>query len=122
VRCATNAANVVTHRRIEQRLNKMTTEAQMQHWLLARCRRKCKFMLHALKLTIGYHISLFLTCAIFLPLPEGCTLTTNEAHGLRFCPIEIIPQDLKERNVEYNGLADDEIRHRLEMILREEEE
>ena len=22
-------------------LNKMTTEAQMQHWLLARCRRKC---------------------------------------------------------------------------------
>jgi hypothetical protein len=23
------------------RLNKMTTEAQMQHWLLARCRRKC---------------------------------------------------------------------------------
>jgi hypothetical protein len=29
------------------RLNKMTTEAQMQHWLVARCRRKCYVMLFA---------------------------------------------------------------------------
>jgi hypothetical protein len=55
-------------------------------------------------------------------LQEGCTLTTNEAHGVRFCPLEIVHQDLKERNVESNGLAEYEMRHRLEMILREEEE
>jgi hypothetical protein len=55
-------------------------------------------------------------------LQEGCTLTTNEAHGVHFCPLEIVHQDLKERNVDFNGLTDDEMRHRLEMILREEEE
>ena len=57
-----------------------------------------------------------------LTFVEGCTLTAKEAHGIRFCPVEIVNEDLKERNVECRGLADLEKRHRLEMILREEEE
>ncbi len=53
---------------------------------------------------------------------EGCTLTSHEAHGVRFCPLEMVVQDLKERNLEYTGLHPAEQRHRLEMVLREEEE
>ncbi len=54
---------------------------------------------------------------------EGCTLTANEAHGVRFCPLAVVVQDMKERNLDYNGLLREaELRHRLEMVLREEEE
>jgi hypothetical protein len=59
---------------------------------------------------------------LLLKFVEGCTLTAKEAHGICFCPVEIVNEDLKERNVESRGLSDVEKRHRLEMILREEEE
>jgi hypothetical protein len=60
--------------------------------------------------------------SVFMLLAEGCTLTANEAHGVRFCPLAMVVQDMKERNLEYNGLRAAELRHRLEMVLREEEE
>jgi hypothetical protein len=59
---------------------------------------------------------------ILLTFEEGCTLTAKAAHGIRFCPVEIVNEDLKEQNVESRGLSDFEKRYRLEMMLREEEE
>lgn len=57
-----------------------------------------------------------------LKFVEGCTITAIEAHGIRFCPLAIVNEDLNERNVDCRGFSDLEKRHRLEMILREEEE
>ncbi len=57
----------------------------------------------------------------FLLLVEGCKLTVSEAHGVRFCPLPVVLQDMKERNLEHKGLREAELRHRLEMVLREEE-
>ncbi len=57
----------------------------------------------------------------FVPL-EGCTLTANEAHGIRYCPIEIVKADLVDRNLSHMGLTHEAMRLKLELILREEEE
>jgi hypothetical protein len=57
-----------------------------------------------------------------VPIKEGCTLAAEKAHGIRFCPVEIVNEDLRERHIETRGLSKLEKRHRLEMILREEEE
>ena len=58
----------------------------------------------------------------FLLWLEGCTLTVNEAHGIRYCPMEMVLQDLVERNIPTFGMSDVEKRKRLELVLREEEE
>jgi len=57
-----------------------------------------------------------------LLLAEGCTLTASEAHGVRFCPLAMVLQDMNERNLEHQGLREAELRQRLEMVLREEAE
>ncbi len=51
--------------------------------------------------------------SVYFLLAEGCTLTANEAHGVRFCPLAVVVQDMKERNLEYNGVREAELRHRL---------
>jgi hypothetical protein len=53
---------------------------------------------------------------------EGCTLTTNEAHGIRLCPLEIVEADLQERMLESYGLSNLAKRRMLELVLREEKE
>jgi hypothetical protein len=73
---------------------------------------------------------ILIACPDFLPHKnaflnvclEGCTLTTNEAHGIRLCPFEIVMVDLEERNLDSNGLSNLEKRRMLEQVLREEEE
>ena len=47
-------------------------------------------------------MSVFLLSVLLL-LAEGCTLTASEAHGVRFCPLAVVVQDMKERNLEYNA-------------------
>ena len=53
---------------------------------------------------------------------EGCTLTANEAHGIRFCNIDMVKKDLEERNISCIGLDEGTMRNKLELVLREEEE
>jgi hypothetical protein len=53
---------------------------------------------------------------------EGCTLPANEAHGTRFCPIEILIKDLEERNIRITGLSDVGKREKLELVVHKEEE
>ena len=69
------------------------------------------------------HIAnLYDTIASVFVWVEGCTLTTNEAHGIRLCPFEIVEADLKERMLNCHGLSNSEQRRMLELVLREEEE
>ncbi len=42
--------------------------------------------------------SIFTNVSLFC-FVEGCTLTANEHHGVRFCPMEMVNKDLEERNV-----------------------
>jgi hypothetical protein len=67
------------------------------------------------------HISSTLLLPIVCNL-EGCTLTANEAHGVRFCPFEIVKKDLEERHMVCSGLSEQTLRNNLELVLREEEE
>jgi hypothetical protein len=53
---------------------------------------------------------------------EGCTLTANEHHGIRYCPMEMVNKDLQERNLLNRRLSDKGKRDKLELVLREEEE
>jgi hypothetical protein len=53
---------------------------------------------------------------------EGCTLTANEAHGIRFCNIDMVKKDLEERKISCIGLNEGTMRNKLEFVLREEEE
>ena len=53
---------------------------------------------------------------------EGCTLTANEAHGIRFCNIDMVKKDLEERNISCIGLDEGTMWNKLELVLREEEE
>ena len=53
---------------------------------------------------------------------EGCTLTANEAHGIRFCNIDMVKKDLEERNMSCVGMDERTMRNKLELVLREEEE
>jgi hypothetical protein len=53
---------------------------------------------------------------------EGCTLKANEAHGIRFCNIDMVKKDLEERNMSCVGMDERTMRNKLELVLREEEE
>jgi hypothetical protein len=54
---------------------------------------------------------------------EGCTLTANVDHGVKFAPMEMVKEDLKERNIRLDRRTMDEAaRTKLEHILREEDE
>jgi hypothetical protein len=53
---------------------------------------------------------------------EGCTLTSSTDHGVKFCDMEIVRKDLTERNIVIRrGMTDDQLRTKLELVLREEE-
>ncbi len=65
--------------------------------------------------------SVFTNVSLFC-FVEGCTLTANEHHGVRFCPMEMVNKDLEERNVTSPRLSDKARREKLEYLLREEEE
>ena len=66
---------------------------------------------------ISSRLLLYIVCNV-----EGCTLTAIEAHGVRFCPFEIVKKDLEERQMVSSGLGEQADRNQLELVLREEEE
>ncbi len=54
---------------------------------------------------------------------ERCTLTANVNDGVRFCDMAMVKADLQERNVFCKrGMTNDNLRTKLEHVLREEEE
>ncbi len=55
-------------------------------------------------------------------LIEGCTLTANVEHGVKFCPLSLVTSDLKERKITTHNYSEQKQRDTLELILREEEE
>ncbi len=58
----------------------------------------------------------------FISLTEGCTLTANPEHGIKFCPMEMVKQDLLKRKEKVTRMSDQRLRNKLELMLREEEE
>jgi hypothetical protein len=53
---------------------------------------------------------------------EGCTLTANVDHGVKFAPMELVKEELKDRNIRLDRRTTDQAaRTKLEHILREEE-
>ncbi len=65
--------------------------------------------------------SVFTNVSLFC-FVEGCTLTANEHHGVRLCPMDMVNKDLEVRNVTSPRLSDKARREKLEYLLREEEE
>lgn len=55
-------------------------------------------------------------------LKVGCTLTAHHEHGIKFCSMEMVKFDLEERKVAVKRKGDEQLRRKLELMLREEEE
>jgi hypothetical protein len=53
---------------------------------------------------------------------EGCTLTVNPEHGIKFCAMDMVKCDLLQRKEKITRMSDAQLRTKLELILREEEE
>jgi hypothetical protein len=52
----------------------------------------------------------------------GCDLSCNINTGVRICPVALVIEDLRLRRVPHASMTSLEMRHALEMLLREEEE
>ena len=55
-------------------------------------------------------------------MTEGCTLTVNSEHGIKYCSMEMVKCDLLERKEKITRMSDTQLRTKLELMLREEEE
>jgi len=53
---------------------------------------------------------------------EGCTLTVNPEHGIRYCAMDMVKCDLLQRKEKITRKSDQQLRQKLELMLREEEE
>jgi hypothetical protein len=53
---------------------------------------------------------------------EGCDLSCNLHTGVRICPMALVKEDLRLRDIRYGRMNDHDKRRRLELLLREEEE
>ena len=54
-------------------------------------------------------------------MTEGCTLTVNSEHGIKYCSMEMVKCDLLERKEKITRMSDTQLRTKLELMLREEE-
>ncbi len=51
---------------------------------------------------IAFHnrcVSVLSALPLFFLCVEGCTLTANEHHGIRYCPMAMVDKDLEERKL-----------------------
>ena len=55
-------------------------------------------------------------------MTEGCTLTVNQEHGIRYCGMDMVKCDLLQRKEQITRMSDQQLRNKLEKMLREEEE
>ena len=55
-------------------------------------------------------------------MTEGCTLTVNQEHGIRYCGMDMVKSDLLQRKEKITRMSDQQLRNKLEKMLREEEE
>ncbi len=55
-------------------------------------------------------------------MTEGCTLTVNAEHGIRFCSMDMVKFDLLERKEKITRMSDTQLRKKLELMLCGEEE
>ena len=55
-------------------------------------------------------------------MKEGCTLTVNPEHGIRYCAMDMVKCDLLQRKEKITRKSDQQLRQKLELMLREEEE
>jgi hypothetical protein len=53
---------------------------------------------------------------------EGCDLSCNIHTGIRICPLSLVREDLQLRGIAHMDMTNDNQRHALELLLREEEE